>query len=138
MHQIQFIAGRNTKLINRLIKKAGHILKCLVKEPLLQFLLMGAVIFVLYGALTHWKEDRSRTIVIDEALETYLGNLYKAQFGGYPDTETLDQLVDNYIREEVMYREALKLGLAQQDEIIRRRLVQKNVPLIRLGHVIGP
>lgn len=97
----------------------------LLKEPLLQFLFFGAIIFVAAEVTADWRDSRQRVIIVDNNLENHLKNLYSNQFGVYPDDNTLDHLVDNYIREEVMYREALRMGLADQDEIIRRRLVQK-------------
>ena len=103
----------------------SSIISSLIKEPLVQFLLIGAVIFMISEITSDWKDRQQHTITIDSSLEKYLENLYSVQFGFYPDEETLDRLVENYIREEVMYREALRLGLAEQDEIIRRRLVQK-------------
>jgi hypothetical protein len=47
------------------------------------------------------------------------------QYGRYPTAAQLESLVDGFIREEVFYHEAQKLGLDQDDEIVRRRLVQK-------------
>jgi len=50
---------------------------------------------------------------------------YKTQTGDLPNKEQLDAMIDNYIREEISYREAKKIGLDKDDEIIRRRLSQK-------------
>lgn len=107
------------------LRKTYSVISALLKEPLLQFLLIGALIFIAAEISANWKDHRQHVIVIDNNLKNHLKNLYNVQFGVNPDDETLDQLVDNYIREEVMYREALRMGLADQDEIIRRRLVQK-------------
>ena len=96
-----------------------------IREPLFQFLLLGAAIFIAAEISTGMQDDRMRIITVDDNLENYLGNLYNARFGASPDREILERLVESYIREEIMYREAIRLGLAEQDEIIRRRLVQK-------------
>lgn len=106
-------------------QRARSILMTLVKEPLLQFLIIGTLIFVAAHLIAGWRQQQQQTIIVDEGLIQHLENLYNVQFGIYPDKKTLDQLVDNYIREEALYREALKMGLGNQDEIIRRRLVQK-------------
>lgn len=100
-------------------------IRVLIKEPLVQFLVIGALIFAAAHLVTAWHQQRQQIIVVDDGLIRHLESLYNVQFGIYPDKKTLDQLVDNYIREEALYREALKLGLGNQDEIIRRRLVQK-------------
>lgn len=111
----------------------------IIREPVVQFLLIGAAIFLVAEFAADWKEQHQRTIVIDDGLEDYLQNLYSVQFGVNPDTETLDRLIENYINDEVMYREALRMGLAERDEIIRRRLVQKMEYLITdSGDMVEP
>jgi hypothetical protein len=52
-------------------------------------------------------------------------NNYRLQYGASPTPEQLAALIDRYIQEEVYYREALRLKLGDNDEIVRRRLVQK-------------
>src|SRR5262249_35840153 len=54
-----------------------------------------------------------------------LSSLYRVQFGAAPGVAQLQVIVDDYIDDEVLYREALRLGLAEDDEIVRRRLIQK-------------
>lgn len=107
------------------VHRLRNAIKMLIKEPLLQFLAIGTLIFVVAHMVTAWHQRQQQVIVVDDGLIRHLENLYNVQFGIYPDKKTLDQLEDNYIREEALYREALKLGLGNQDEIIRRRLVQK-------------
>lgn len=97
----------------------------IAKEPLLQFLVIGALIFAAAEITADWKDNRHRIIVVDKNLEDHLKSLYNVQFGTDPDAITFRHMMDDYIRDEVMYREALRMGLAEQDEIIRRRLVQK-------------
>ena len=107
------------------IKRVQTVMAVIVKDPLLQFLIIGVFIFIASHLISNWHKQRQQVIVVDEGLVTHLENLYNVQFGIYPDKNTLTQLIDNYVREEALYREALKLGLADQDEIVRRRLVQK-------------
>jgi hypothetical protein len=52
-------------------------------------------------------------------------NNYRLQYGASPTAAQLEALIDRYLKEEVFYREALKLKLGDNDEIVRRRLVQK-------------
>lgn len=97
----------------------------LLREPLLHFVLIGAAIFV----AAHWIEERKRDaqahVVVDGGLEQRLASLYRAQFGVAPTAAQQRVIVDDYLDDEVLYREALRLGLDQDDEIIRRRLIQK-------------
>lgn len=111
--------------LRELVHRSGSGLRALIREPLLQFLVLGAGIFVVAEILADFKQTRQQLIVVDEGVAGYLKNLHHAQFGVYPDPNTLEQLVHSHVRDEILYREALQLGLAEHDEIIRRRLVQK-------------
>jgi peptidyl-prolyl cis-trans isomerase C len=99
-------------------------------EPLLQFLALGLLIFFVANWLENRRQTETSTIRVDTQVKNYLGSLYQAQFGYEPNADVLQQLIDGYIQDEVLFRDALQLGLAQQDEIIRRRLVQKMEYLI--------
>ena len=95
------------------------------KEPLFHFLLVGAVIFAVFFTVN--KEGGvidNRILVTTSDIERLQDNWSKKWNRGPTETE-LKGLVDSYIREEVYYREALALGLDQNDTILRRRLMQK-------------
>ena len=102
-------------------------MKKLLKEPLLHFLALGAVIF----ALNAWRERARPTeasaarIEVTAAVIERLRAGYERQFGQAPDAEEMRGLVTAHIREEVLCREALALGLDRDDTIVRRRLAQK-------------
>jgi len=95
----------------------------IVREPFVHFVLLGAALFF----VSHYLEERSRFTRITITREQVQGiaENYRLQYGGLPSVQQLDTLVNNFIREEIFYHEALKLGLDADDEIIRRRLVQK-------------
>jgi peptidyl-prolyl cis-trans isomerase C len=95
------------------------------REPLLQFLLLGLALFVAAHALNAWHKAHERRLIIDPALVAYQRNLYHVQFGVYPDAQTQEVLIQSYIHDEALYREALRLGLDAEDEVIRQRLIQK-------------
>jgi len=95
----------------------------LLREPLLHFVILGGAIFI--GMQTYDSAARGREIVIDESLKHQLAQTFKEQFGASPSAAELQRLVDGRLREEILVREALALGLDRDDEIIRRRLAQK-------------
>jgi hypothetical protein len=97
----------------------------LAGEPLLQFLLLGALLFLVSAGISHWRSAAADHIVIDPALVQWQRNLYRAQFGAWPDSEALEALIQRHIRDEALYREAVRLGLGADDEVIRQRLAQK-------------
>lgn len=94
-------------------------------EPLLQFLVLGGLLFISAHVVAHREDELNREIVIDSALAGRLAKLYEMQTGVQPSKARLDALIDEHIRDEVLFREAIKIGLDQNDEIIRRRLTQK-------------
>jgi len=102
-------------------------MKKLLKEPLLHFLAIGAVIF----ALNAWRtkagptEASTARIEVTAAIIDRLRAGYERQFSHSPDSDELRGLVTAHIREEVLCREALALGLDRDDTIVRRRLAQK-------------
>jgi parvulin-like peptidyl-prolyl isomerase len=93
------------------------------REPFLHFLLLGAALFI----VNHLLEERARftRITLTKNQAQGIAENYRLQYGGLPSPQQLDALVEQFIREEIFYHEALKLGLDTDDEIIRRRLVQK-------------
>lgn len=101
----------------------------ILKEPLLHFLLIGAVIFGVDARRQRRAEGESssdgRRIHVDAATITRLKEGWTRQFQRTPDADDLRGLVEAHIKEEVLCREALKLGLERDDTIVRRRLAQK-------------
>jgi peptidyl-prolyl cis-trans isomerase C len=107
------------------------IVRRIASEPLAQFLVLGLGLFGL-AQLIDARHARPE-IVVDAAQRSYQRNLYRGQFGTAPDEARLRELIDTYVRDEALYREALRLGLDRDDEIIRRRLVQKMEFLLSEG-----
>jgi hypothetical protein len=96
-----------------------------LREPLLHFLLIGAALFVLYGALNRGRSDAPRDIVISEARVAAIAENFATVWMRPPTPAELKGLIDDYVAEEVYYREAIAMGLDQDDTVIRRRLRQK-------------
>jgi peptidyl-prolyl cis-trans isomerase C len=98
-----------------------------LREPLLHFLLIGLLLFFGYRALNPAaveQENRSRIeLTNDDLRQLELG--WTAQWRRPPTPEEMRRLVDSKVREEILYREALALGLNQGDTIVKRRMVQK-------------
>jgi hypothetical protein len=96
------------------------------KEPLLHFLVIGALIFVLFSIVNKDEITVSDNKIVVTAAEIERLSVNWSRKWNRPPTEAeLRGLVDSYIKEEVYYREALALGLDQNDTILRRRLMQK-------------
>lgn len=101
-------------------------LRSLAREPLLHFLLLGAALFALEAWLLPTPDSASNSqIVVSEARIRNLGAHFVRVSQRPPTREELAGLVEAYVREEVMVREALALGLDRDDPAIRKRLQQK-------------
>lgn len=99
----------------------------LLREPLAHFLIAGAVILALSSLFGHSQLTgaNDKRIVVSAAEIGRLREIWTRQWGHPPDAQQLDNLIRDYIREEIYYREALASGLDKGDTIIRRRLVEK-------------
>lgn len=95
-----------------------------LREPLVHFLGLGALLFLLNTAFGS-SATVDPTIAMREPEIERLAQLFAAQWQRPPTREELDGLVEQQIREEVLYREAVAMGLDKNDAIVRRRLVQK-------------
>jgi len=97
-----------------------------LKEPLVHFLFIGVMIFYVFSVVNpeDIQVNDSKIFVSVTDVERLRVNWSKSR-NRPPTEDELQSLVDSYIREEVYYREALALGLDQNDTILRRRMVQK-------------
>jgi peptidyl-prolyl cis-trans isomerase C len=101
------------------------IIRRLFLEPFVQFIILGGFLFVVVSYFQHGNDKASRDIIVDnERIRLMLLN-YKTQTGNLPTKKQLDAFIENYIKEEISFREAKRMGLDKDDEIIRRRLTQK-------------
>ncbi len=99
----------------------------LVKEPLLQFLIIGACIYGAYGLFGAPQRDdlADNSIVVDQALLQRFSSQWRARWNRPPTREELDGVINAYVRESILYRQALAMGLDEDDPVTRRRMAQK-------------
>jgi hypothetical protein len=108
-------------------------LRRLLREPLLHFFAIGGLIFLLYGAISNTGKEAADVIVITPARIDQLAAGFSSVRKRMPTNDELDALINEDVREEVYYREALALGLDKNDTIVRRRLRQKMEFLADIG-----
>ena len=96
----------------------------LSKSPLLIFLLLGSGLFAGQRWLAGADDERRVVTVTDEQVDA-LRARWDAQWGRAPSDRELQGLLDEAVREEILYREALRLALDRDDPIVRRRLAEK-------------
>ncbi len=95
------------------------------KEPLVHFMLIGLLLFILHSFTNNDFEMSGTTILIDDDDVNRLITQYKQVWNENPTQETIKKLVEDYVNSEMLYNEALAMNLDHNDEIIKRRLKQK-------------
>ena len=110
-------------------------MKMMLKEPLIHFLVLAVGLFVLFEAvapITSRESDLKQIVVTRDQLHTFMQFRSKAFEAGYFETilndmsdEERERLIDEFVREEALHREATALALDRNDYVIRRRLIQK-------------
>lgn len=98
-----------------------------LREPLVHFLAIGVALFAVNALLTRGESNDAadRRVTVTEAEVRWLRDTWQSRWQRPPTQAELRGLVDDYVRQEILYREALAMGLDRDDEVIRRRMVQK-------------
>jgi len=99
--------------------------KTFLREPLVHFLLLGALLFLWYDWSGGGSGPGSNRIVITSGLIDHLASGFQRTWQRPPTEDELKALIDDYVKEEMAYREAVGMGLDRDDTVIRRRLRQK-------------
>jgi peptidyl-prolyl cis-trans isomerase C len=108
------------------------------REPLVHFLFLGLALYVFAQAFGKQQgASSSHQIEVSSAEIKRLKSVWAAQWNRDPNPQELKNLVDEFVREDVLYREAIASGLDRDDSIIRRRLVQKMQFLMQDPSLIG-
>lgn len=97
-------------------------LKRIVMEPLFHFLLVALAIFGIYGLLNRGAPDGQDEVRVTAPKIEQLAGLFAKSWQRSPSPQELKGLIDDYVAEEIYYREALARGLDKDDATIRRRM----------------
>jgi peptidyl-prolyl cis-trans isomerase C len=92
-------------------------------EPIVHFILIGLLLCAAKAGMDLAID--SRRIAVTPQRVAQLAKRHEMQFGVPPDAPTLQALVDSDVRDEILYREGLALGIDKGDEMVRRRVIQK-------------
>ncbi len=103
------------------------LLKFWLREPLLHFLLIGIVVFGLYAYMHRGRGgvESSHQIVLSLDELTQMDSYFVSQWHRQPTPAEFQAMVEDKVREEILYREGLAMGLDKDDTIIKRRMAQK-------------
>ena len=103
-------------------------MKTILKEPLLYFLILGAALFWIYAFVSNDRgvaNEQLGEIMVTEGRIQALQVGFEKVWQRPPTATEQEGLVESFIREEVLYREALAMGLDRDDPIVRKRMNQK-------------
>jgi PPIC-type PPIASE domain len=100
-------------------------MRTVLREPLLHFLLLGLALFALFNAVSGARGGVDRRIVISDGTVALLVQRHQATWQRPPTASELQGLIDTYVREEMLYREGVAMGLQRDDPVVRRRVLQR-------------
>jgi len=96
-----------------------------LREPLLHFLILGALLFGVYGWLRGGAQATPAEIVVSRGQLQSLQAQFQRTRQRAPTPEELQGMVEGWVREEIFYREGIAMGLDRDDPVVRRRVAQK-------------
>ena len=92
------------------------------REPIVHFLLIGAGLFLAFDLTQDERPDAANRILVEPSQVEQLAAQFERTWLRPPTEEELAGLIESYVRDEVYYREALAMGLDQDDPQVRRRM----------------
>src|SRR6476659_2371937 len=103
---------------------AVRVIRSILGEPMLHFLLIGIALFGAYRSLSP-VDAGGRRIFVTQGVVDDLVTQHVAARGREPSTTELNHLIESYVRDEILYREGVRLGLERDDIVVKRRVRQK-------------
>lgn len=116
-------------------------MKGILKEPLVYFFVLGFIVFGLHSFLNRADQDDRDpfTVEVTSGDIEWIRSSWEARMKRQPTQQELRGLIDHYIRDEILYREALSMDLDDRDVVIQRRLVQKLIFVLEdLAETVEP
>ncbi|MEP3225455.1 MAG: peptidylprolyl isomerase [Parasphingorhabdus sp.] len=114
-----------------------NILRKAIADPIAHFLLIGAALVAINAYWTSYQGSQGRTITVSAAEIERLSVLWANTAGRLPTGQDRQEIIDQYVQQEALVREAERLGLGEGDTIIKRRLAQKMDFLISGNSEVG-
>ncbi|MCB9592546.1 MAG: peptidyl-prolyl cis-trans isomerase [Sandaracinaceae bacterium] len=107
----------------------------LLREPLLHFTLAGLVIFGV-DAARRGEEAPEHVVVVDAPIRAELAERLQTQLGEAPSEEAIERAVDEWTRDEILYREGVERGFDAHDPAVRARVATRMARVLREGVVV--
>jgi hypothetical protein len=111
-------------------------LKAILREPLLHFAVLGLGLFALYGLVAGDADVPKEEIFVGAERVAALAEQFARARQRVPTPSEIEELIDDYVRDEVLYREGVALGLDRDDSVVRNR-VRTKMELLAYESVAG-
>ncbi len=99
--------------------------KKFLHEPLVHFFVLGLLLFVLFAVVNNDSGRSAEEIVVDQGRLSGLVANFEKTWQRPPTAEEVQNLIDAWVHEEILYREGMAIGFDLDDPVIRRRVAQK-------------
>jgi len=96
----------------------------ILREPLVHFLALGALMFALYAVVADRNRDPD-AIVVGQGQVDMMAAVFERTWQRAPTADEMKTMIDGYVRDEIFYREGVAMGMDRGDQLIRRRVRQK-------------
>lgn len=103
-------------MINKIIR--------IIRDPIFLFFILGSLLYLFYSAATNYYNKKNNQIIISASQVELLKDSFEKTWNRTATETELKTLIENYIKDEVFYREAVSMGLDKSDLAIKRRLRQ--------------
>jgi parvulin-like peptidyl-prolyl isomerase len=96
----------------------------IIREPISMFLILGVVLFIVYDWATTYYDQKNKQITVTESQLEVLKETFTKTWNREPTDQELNAQIENFIKDEIFYKEAVALGLDKSDIAVKRRLRQ--------------
>lgn len=127
MHQLSIADEAHPATARSRLHPFFSTVKRWLREPLLHFLLIGLVLFAVYAYMNRGRSrlESPRQIVLSLDELATMERYFESQWHRRPTPQEFQSMVEDKVKEEVLYREGLAMGLDKDDTIVKRRMAQK-------------
>ena len=109
----------------------------ILKEPILHFLVIGVLLYITYQSFNNYlNRDQHVIIVTNDEIQMLLQS-WEMKWKRPPTAQEREGMINGEVKEMVLYRTAVEMGLDKQDRVTRRRLSQQ-VELLGAGMIQSP
>lgn len=96
----------------------------IIREPVSLFVIMGVLLFIVYNQMTTYYDQKNKKIIVTEAQVQFLRETFTKTWNREPTKLELESQIENFIKDEIYYKEAVAMGLDKSDIAVKRRLRQ--------------